>query len=245
MQKNGEHRQQVADKIIVALDVGSEAEAYALVKLLSPPLSYYKVGMKLFTICGPRIITRLKKLGAKIFLDLKFHDIPHTVASAAGIITSYGVDMFNIHLGGGGEMACAAVEAARETADRKGLPWPLVIGVTVLTSLDAQTLRETGIERSLDRHAVGLAALGLESGLDGVVASSQEAPAIRARCGEDFRIVTPGIRPSWSARDDQERVLTPRQALDAGADYLVIGRPIIKHPSPEKAIEKILAEMYK
>lgn len=245
MQKRREHIQLAADKIIVALDVDSAQEAYALVKLLSPPVTYYKVGMKLFTACGPRVITGLKELGVRIFLDLKFHDIPHTVASAAEVVTHYGVDMFNVHLSGGSEMVRAAADAARETAARQGLPKPLVIGVTVLTSHDAHVLREVGIERDLAAHGVGLASLGLENGIDGVVASPQEAPAIRAACGKDYLIVTPGIRPAWSARDDQERVLAPKQALEAGADYLVIGRPIIKHLSPEKAIEKILAEMFR
>ena len=246
MQKNGKYNQQeAAAKVIVALDVDNEAEAYALVKLLSPPVNYYKVGMKLFTTCGPRVITGLKELGVKIFLDLKFHDIPHTVASAAEVVTRYGVDMFNIHLSGGREMARAAVEAAQETAVQQGMPRPLIIGVTVLTSFDAHTLKEVGIERELTRHVVSLALTGLESGVDGVVASPQEVMAIRTKCDEDFLIVTPGVRPSWSARDDQQRVLTPRQALKAGADYLVIGRPIIQHLSPEKAIEKILAEMTK
>lgn len=245
MQKNKEGDRQAADKIIVALDVDSEAEAYALVKLLSPPISYYKVGMKLFTICGPGVLTGLKELGVKIFLDLKFHDIPHTVASAAEVVTRYGVDIFNIHLSGGREMARAAMEAVQETAVRQDILRPQVIGVTVLTSLDAHALEEIGIGRDLTRHVASLASMGLESGLDGVVASSQESLTIRKECGEGFLIVTPGIRPAWSARNDQERVLTPRQAFEAGADYLVIGRPIIKHPSPEKAVEKILAEISK
>lgn len=243
MQVNGKGTQLAAEKIIVALDVDNEAEAYALVKALSPPITFYKVGMKLFTICGPGVLTGLKKLGVKIFLDLKFHDIPSTVASAAEVVTRYGVDMFNIHLSGGREMVYAAMEAVQGTAARQGILRPLVIGVTVLTSLDAHALEEVGIGRGLTRHVAGLALMGRESGLDGVVASSQESSTIRAECGENFLIVTPGIRPAWSARNDQERVLTPRQALEAGADYLVIGRPITKHLSPEKAVEKIIAEM--
>lgn len=238
--------QEAAEKIIVALDVDKEEEAYALVKLLSPPINYFKVGMRLFTACGPRILTTLKDLGVKVFLDLKFHDIPHTVASTAKVVTRCGVDMFNVHLSGGREMVRTTVEAARETAAKLGVFPPLIIGVTVLTSFNEKTLREeAGIEKNLSRHVVHLAFMGMESGMDGVVASSQEAGAIRTKCGKDFLIITPGIRPSWSVHDDQQRVLTPLQALEAGASYLVIGRPIIQHSSPEVAVEKILAEMAK
>ncbi|MGI5823202.1 MAG: orotidine-5'-phosphate decarboxylase [Dethiobacteria bacterium] len=235
-----------AARIIVALDVDNEAEAYQLVRLLSPPVRYFKVGMRLFTACGPRILKTLKKMGVKIFLDLKFHDIPHTVASTAQVVTAYGVDMFNIHLSGGREMICSTVEAVRETAAKQGLTPPLIIGVTVLTSFDEKALfEEAGIKNKLPRHVVHLASLGAENGMDGVVASPREAEAIRDKCGENFLIVTPGIRPLWSVKDDQQRVLAPAQALKAGADYLVIGRPIIRHSSPKEAVKKILAEISK
>ncbi|RJX27237.1 MAG: orotidine-5'-phosphate decarboxylase [Dethiobacter sp.] len=236
--------QEAAEKIIVALDVEKEEEAYALVRHLSPLVKFYKVGMRLYVACGPGIITGLKNLGAKIFLDLKFHDIPHTVASTAEVVTRYGVDMFNIHLSGGSDMIRAAVEAAAEAAAKQGIPKPLVVGVTVLTSFNEKVLREeTGVEKSLEQHVLNLSLLGMENGLNGVVASPREAEMIRKKCGEEFLIVTPGVRPLWSSLDDQLRVLTPRQALEAGASFLVIGRPIIEHASPQEAVEKILAEM--
>lgn len=239
-------KQEAAARIIVALDVDSEEKAYNLVKLLSPPVRYFKVGMRLFTACGPRILKTLKKMGVQIFLDLKYHDIPHTVATTAQVVTSYGVDMFNIHLSGGREMICSTVKAVRETAVKEGLASPLLIGVTVLTSFNEETLyEEAGIKNKLPQHVVHLASLGAENGMDGVVASPQEVKAIREKCGDKFLIVTPGIRPSWSVQDDQQRVLTPAQALEAGANYLVIGRPIIRHSSPKTAIKKILAEVSK
>lgn len=239
-------KQETAAKIIVALDVDNEEQVYNLVRLLSPPIRYFKVGMRLFTACGPRILRTLKKMGVKIFLDLKYHDIPYTVASTAQVVTAYGVDMFNIHLSGGREMICSTVEAVRETAVKQGVSPPLIIGVTVLTSFNEKTLyEEAGIKKKLPRHVVHLASMGAANGMDGVVASPLEAETIREKCGENFLIVTPGIRPSWSVKDDQQRVLTPARALKAGADYLVIGRPIIRHSSPEAAVKKILAEMSK
>lgn len=234
----------MAEKIIVALDVEKEEEAYTLVKQLSPPIKFYKVGMRLFTACGPRIISGLKNLEVKVFLDLKFHDIPNTVASTAEVVTRLGVDMFNIHLSGGRDMIRSTVEAVGSAAEKEGIAKPLVVGVTVLTSFNEIILRdEAGVEKHLEQHVVDLSLMGKESGLSGVVASPREAGRIHKICGEGFIIVTPGVRPLWSTLNDQLRVLTPRQALEAGADYLVIGRPIIKHSSPEEAVEKILAEM--
>jgi len=234
----------MAGKIIVALDVEKEKEAYELVNQLYPLLSYYKVGLRLFVACGPRIIATLKEKGCRIFLDLKLHDIPHTVAATAKVITSLGVDMFNIHLSGGGAMVRAAAEAAKDTAQKLGLGSPKLIGVTVLTSISERVLQEEiGVKASLQEHVVNLSLLGKENGLSGVVASPQEAEIIGKTCGDDFLIVTPGIRPQWSAPGDQQRILTPRRALEAGAHYLVIGRPILQHPSPREAAEKIIAEM--
>ncbi|MDO9534359.1 MAG: orotidine-5'-phosphate decarboxylase [Bacillota bacterium] len=234
----------IAEKIIVALDVEREDQAYALVKHLSPPITFYKVGMRLYAACGPRIISGLKNLGVKVFLDLKFHDIPHTVATTAEVVTRLGVDMFNIHLSGGRDMIRSTVEAAGLTAEKEGIAKPLVVGVTVLTSFNEKVLRdEAGVEKHLEQHVVDLSLMGKESGLSGVVASAREASRIRKHCGEDFIIVTPGVRPLWSTLNDQLRVLTPRQALEAGANYLVIGRPIIEHSSPGEAVEKILAEI--
>ena len=237
-------KKEAAEKIIVALDVAGEEQAYELVSRLSPPLSFYKVGLRLYALAGPRIISGLKKMGVKVFLDLKFHDIPNTVASAVEVITAYGVDMFNIHLSGGSVMIRAAAETAAQTAARLGLPRPLALGVTVLTSLPEKTLKkELGVDKFLEEHVLSLSLLGQENGLDGVVASPREAGYIRKKCGENFLVVTPGIRPLWSAPGDQQRILTPGQALQAGATYLVIGRPITHHASPEEAVERIVAEM--
>ncbi|NMB41080.1 MAG: orotidine-5'-phosphate decarboxylase [Firmicutes bacterium] len=237
-------KKEAAEKIIVALDVAEEEDACGLVKDLCPPLSFFKVGMRLYAACGPRIITKLKNLGVKVFLDLKFHDIPHTVASAVEIITSYGVDMFNIHLSGGSDMIRAAVEKTAEVAAKLGIPKPAMLGVTVLTSLPEKVLREElAVERSLEQHVLDLSLLGKKNGIDGVVASPREAGLIRQNCGKDFLIVSPGVRPGWSTTNDQARVLTPRQALEGGADYLVIGRPITGHTNPGEAVEKILAEI--
>ncbi len=240
----GIDRETAAEKIIVALDVEKEEEAYALVRHLAPPLNYFKVGMRLYMACGPRIVTGLKKMGVKVFLDLKFHDIPQTVASAGEVVTRLGADLFNIHLSGGSDMVRATVEKVRETAEKENIPLPRVVGVTVLSSFNEKILRdEAGIGKSLEKHVVDLALVGKENGLDGVVASPREAALIRKKCGDDYLIVTAGVRPLWAGLNDQLRVLTPRQALEAGANYLVIGRPIIENESPRDAAEKILAEM--
>lgn len=228
----------------MALDVENEKEAYDLVKLLSPTISYYKVGMRLYTACGPRIIQGLKELGVKVFLDLKFHDIPNTVASTVEVVANFGIDMFNIHLSGGRKMIQAAVKAAGQSAQEAGKAKPLVLGVTVLTSLNEKMLRdEVGIEKQLEQHVVDLSLMGKESGINGVVASPREAALIRKECGEKFLIVSPGVRPLWAASGDQQRVFTPRLAVEAGADYMVIGRPIIKHRSPREALNMILSEI--
>ncbi len=237
-------KEAVAGKIIVALDVETEEEAYNLVRHLSPPIGYFKVGMRLYMSCGHRIIYGLKNMGVQVFLDLKFHDIPNTVASAAEVVTRMGVDMFNIHLSGGSAMVQTTVERVRETAEKSGVSVPKVVGVTVLSSFNETMLRgDCGVERHLEQHVLKLALLGKENGLDGVVASPREASHIRKKCGPDFLIVAAGVRPLWAPTDDQVRVLTPRQALEAGANYLVIGRPIIEHESPRDAAEKILAEI--
>lgn len=233
-----------AEKIIVALDVDNEEDAYMMVSRLSPLITFYKIGLKLFVSCGPRVITGLKKFGVRIFLDLKFHDIPNTVASTARAAVYHGVDMFNIHLSGGREMILRTVDAAKNASQQLGVPCPLILGVTVLTSFNQKTLREeAGVERDLEEHVFHLAHIAKESGLNGIVASPREAPAIRKKIGDDFIIVTPGIRPSWAASGDQQRIMTPRRAMEEGASYLVIGRPIIEHPSPREAAEKILAEI--
>ncbi len=232
-----------AGKIIVALDVDSAEEACELVRKLTPPLNYFKVGSRLFVACGPSIIEALKELSVRVFLDLKFHDIPNTVAEAAEVATRYSVDMFNVHLSGGREMVKAAVDRVTDTAKKLNLPRPIVLGVTVLSSMSEEMLQGGGVSRPLDEHVVELTRMGLSCGLDGVIASPREAVLLRERCGGDFLIVTPGVRPAWAARDDQQRILTPKQALLAGASYLVIGRPIIKHPSPRQAADLIVSEI--
>lgn len=236
--------QKLAEKIIVALDVDNEEDAYMLVSQLSSTITFYKIGLKLFVSCGPRIITGLKKFGVRVFLDLKFHDIPNTVASAARVAVSYGVDMFNIHLSGGREMILRTVEAAEKKSVQMGIPCPQIVGVTVLTSFNQKNLQEeAGVQRSLIDHVLHLAQMARECGLNGIVASPREAQVVRKEIGDDFIIVTPGVRPLWAASGDQQRIMTPRRALQEGASYLVIGRPIIEHPSPREAAEKIVAEI--
>ena len=211
---------------------------------LSDLISFYKVGLRLFTLGGPRIISRLKEMGVKLFLDLKLHDIPNTVADASRAAVSMGVDMFNLHIGGGMKMMRAAVEAAHDEADRIGILPPILLGVTILTSLDEDEMREIyGTERSIRDQVVHMAEMAKSAGLDGVVASPLEIGVIRDRCGGNFTVVTPGVRPEWFGRGDQRRVMTPSQALRAGADYIVVGRPIYASDDPRGAAFKIIEEI--
>jgi orotidine-5'-phosphate decarboxylase len=205
----------------------------------------FKVGSQLFTTEGPAIVRALTGKGDRVFLDLKFHDIPNTVASAVAAATSLGVWMLNVHASGGTRMMRAAADAARTTAIAEGRPAPLVIAVTVLTSMTAAAMSETGTDVPVIDQVSRLARLAQESGLDGVVASPQETSAIRALCGPEFAIVTPGIRggAAVTSKDDQERTLTPGGAIAAGASYLVVGRPVIGAPDPREAACKIAAEI--
>jgi len=221
------------DKIIVALDVATKAQALALVEQLRDKISFFKIGLQLYTAEGPEIVRAVLATGVKVFLDLKLHDIPDTVARAVESASTLGVQMLTIHLSGGAEMIQAATA-------RKGKM--SILGVTVLTSATDQTLRETGISDTLDKQVVRLAKLGIESGIDGIVASPHEIKSLRAEFGDKIKIVVPGIRPSWSEPDDQKRFMTPREAIEAGADYLVIGRPITAHKNPREAVERILQE---
>ena len=216
------------DKIIVALDVNTIKEEERLLNILSPHIRIFKVGMELFYSCGPKAIDLIKKRDKDIFLDLKFHDIPNTVKNSAKAVTRFGVFMFNVHAQGGADMMKAALEGAEEESNRLGIDRPRILGVTILTSIE-----------SSEENVLNLASLTKESGIDGVVASPQEAKAIRKELGKDFLIVTPGIRPEGSEKGDQKRTATPREALDAGADYIVIGRPITKAKDPVKVIEGI------
>jgi orotidine-5'-phosphate decarboxylase len=234
------------DQLLVALDVESGVEALALADRLRGVAGGFKVGSRLFTIEGPDVVRHLVGQGDRVFLDLKFHDIPNTVAAAVAAATSLGVWMVNVHASGGARMMRAAKEAAIETARREGRTPPVVIAVTVLTSLDAATLTETGVERPLLDHVVQLARLAQSAGLDGVVASPLETPVIREQCGRDFVIVTPGIRGGrarTAGKDDQERTMSPSEALAAGSSYLVVGRPVLAAPDARGAAEAIRNEM--
>lgn len=227
------------DKIIIALDVNTIKEEERLLNILSPHIKIFKVGMGLFYSCGPKAIDVIKKYDREVFLDLKFHDIPNTVCSSSRAAVRLGVFMFNVHAQGGSEMMKAAVEAAEEESQRLGIDRPRILGVTVLTSMDKDILQEVGVNKSPKEQVLHLARLARESGLDGVVASPQEIAAVRKEIGEDFLIVTPGIRPEGVDAQDQKRTATPKEAFAKGADYIVIGRPITKAKDPAKALEGI------
>jgi orotidine-5'-phosphate decarboxylase len=223
------------DKIIVALDVPRKEAALDLVRQLAGQISFFKIGLQLYTAEGPEIVRAVLGIGAKVVLDLKLHDIPNTVARAVESAAGLGVQMLTIHLSGGGAMIHAAISACSGDL--------LLLGVTLLTSANEQTLREIGIPDKIDDHVLRLAKLGVSAGIGGLVASPREATMLRAEFGNEIKIVTPGVRPTWAEAVDQNRVMTPRKALEAGADYLVIGRPIMAHPNPLEAVAKILGEI--
>ena len=237
--------------ILVALDVESAARAVELADALRGSVGGFKIGKQLFTAAGPAMVRELTSKGDRVFLDLKFHDIPNTVAGAVQSAVATGAWMVNVHASGGSAMMKAAAESARKAAAALDKPRPLVIAVTVLTSMNDQALNEIGVARPMLDQVVHLAKLARTSGLDGVVASPQEVTAIRSACGPDFQIVTPGIRPLRRARqaadqqgkDDQARTLTPAEAMTAGASYLVIGRPITAAANPREAAERIAASL--
>ena len=225
--------------IIVPLDFPDREQAIALVKRVSPRSCALKVGNELFTAAGPDLVRKIVDQGFRVFLDLKYHDIPNTVAQACRAATRLGVWMMNVHAAGGGTMLQAAREAVSEEAQRLGLARPMLIGVTVLTSIDAATLAETGVAATPADQVDRLAASCAAQGLDGVVCSAQEAARLRAAHGKSFCLVTPGIRPAGAATHDQKRVMTPAAAIAAGASYLVIGRPIIEAADPAQALHSI------
>ena len=235
----------VANKnpIIVALDVPSAESALKLAELVAPAVGAFKIGKELFVSAGPDIVRRVRATGASVFLDLKFHDIPNTVAKAVAAATRLDVQMLTIHTSGGGEMMRAAEKSAQDTAKSLGLVAPLVLGVTVLTSSDANTLAEIGCQTNVGEQVERLAALAVKSGLRGLVCSPLEIAALRKILPAGIQLVTPGIRTGAEKADDQKRTLTPREAMAAGASWLVIGRPIYAAADPRAAAEKILASL--
>ena len=231
------------DRILVALDVATAAEAREIVAELSGKVGGFKIGLQLFSSAGPDIVREFTASGLRIFLDLKFHDIPNTVAMAGVEAARLGVWMFNIHALGGREMMRQTVASVRASCEREEFGRPLIIGVTVLTSADAEAMSEVGIERDLETEVIELARLAAECGLDGVVASPNEVEAVKKAVAKDFLVVTPGIRADFATDDDQKRVTTFRGALARGSDYVVIGRPILGAANRSEAVKHIIGEI--
>ena len=226
------------DRLIVALDVPSATQAQQIVQSIGESANTYKVGKQLFTVEGPQIVLDLVSSGRKVFLDLKFHDIPNTVAASVGEAAKLGVTMLTVHASGGSKMLKAAAEAAAQSPAQ-----PVVLAVTVLTSLSDADLAELGISGSVQTQVLRLGSLARAAGCGGLVASAKEAAELRRELGQDFAIVTPGVRPSGTAAGDQARVLTPKEAIAAGATYLVVGRPILEAASPAQAAAAIVSEI--
>ena len=225
-----------ADKIIVALDVATKEKALELVKQLRDQISFFKIGLQLYTAEGPEIVRAVLATGSKVWLDLKLYDIPNTVAGAVKSANHLGVHLLTIHLSGGSEMIRAATDARANDI--------VILGVTVLTSATEQTLREIGIADKVVDQVLRLAGLGIEGGIDGLVASPHEIKTLRSEFGGKIKIAVQGIRPRWAEPGDQKRFMTPREALEAGADYIGIGRPITAHRNPREAVAKIFDELY-
>jgi len=233
-------RDEARNKIIFALDVNGLAEIDHWSELLANKVGMFKVGKELFTSCGPEAVKAVQRHGGQLFLDLKYHDIPNTVAKASVEAGRMGVQFIDMHALGGAEMMSATSAAVRkEFGDER----PKMLAITILTSSTAETLRQVGIEYPVDQMVVRLAKLAQEAGMDGVVSSPLEIEMIREACGPDFLIVTPGVRPTFASVDDQKRILTPAEAVKAGADFLVIGRPIAKAADPVTAAEMIVDEI--
>ena len=225
-----------ADKIIVALDVATKERALELVKQLRDQISFFKIGLQLYTASGPDIARAVLSTGAKVWLDLKLYDIPNTVARAVESASTLGVQMLTIHLSGGSEMIRAATASRGDNM--------LLLGVTVLTSATEETLREIGITDKVEDQVLRLARLGVQSGINGLVASPHEIKTLRQEFADRIKIAVQGIRPSWAEPGDQKRFMTPREAIEAGADYIGIGRPITAHARPREAVAKILDELH-
>ena len=232
------------EKLILALDVSNHDQAIDLVEKFKEYIGIFKIGPELFLSAGTKTIEDINNEGKKVFLDLKFHDIPNTVSKAAVIATRLGVHMFNVHTSGGLDMMKKCKDSVAEICAKENLSRPKILGVTVLTSISKEVLKgEVGIQHGLKTHVKHLAALAQKAGLDGVIASAREASMIKDLCGKRFLIVTPGIRPSWTPPDDQKRTMTPKEAIKEGADYLVIGRGVLQHQDPLKALELINLEI--
>lgn len=235
-------RDELASRIIVALDVKTRTQALDLVSRLEEA-EVFKVGLELFTSEGPELIRDIQKLKKRVFLDLKLHDIPNTVAEAVRAGVRLGAALMTIHAAGGSEMMAAAAAAAAEESEKRGVPRPLLLGVTVLTSLKDEQLVQVGMNIPTGSQVLRLARLAVAAGLDGVISSPHEVELLRAEMGRGFLIVTPGIRPAWASADDQKRIMTPALAFQKGADYLVIGRPITRADSPAEAFSRIIEEL--
>ncbi len=232
----------LAGKIIIALDTATKQEALSLVRKL-PQADIFKVGLTLFASEGPALLEEIKNQGKKIFLDLKLHDIPNQIAGAVKAGVGLGVHMMTLHASGGREMMTRAAEAADQESRQKKTGKPLLLAVTVLTSLKGEQLKEIGMDEKVDEQVLRLAGLARESGMDGVVCSPREIDLIKGKFGKDFLVVSPGIRPEWAAAQDQKRILTPGEAIAKGVDYMVIGRPITGALAPEEAFFRIVEEL--
>ena len=230
-------------KLIVALDTDSLETAEGFVKTLSPKVKYFKIGSQLFTMYGPKCVEMVKKYGGEVFLDLKFHDIPNTVANASISAVRLGVFMFNMHAIGGGVMLSTVMGKVKVECEQSKVKQPIILGVTVLTSMDRQQLNSVGVIRSVKNEVVHLAGICKKSGLDGVVCSGKEIKLLKRVMGDDFTLVVPGIRPADSSTNDQKRIVSPTDAKKLGADYIVVGRPIVANKDPLKAAENILKEI--
>ena len=231
------------DRLIVALDVDTKEKAFGLVEMLRPKVKIFKIGSELFTSCGPDIVAGVKSKGCGIFLDLKFHDIPNTAAKSAAAAVRLGVSILNVHALGGYDMMKKASESVAMEAKKLKIVKPKIIAVTILTSMDENSLKKVGVADSMEGQVLRLAGLAKEASLDGVVASPSEVKPIRRGLGEEFIIVTPGVRPEWAAVNDQKRIATPREAILNGATYIVVGRPITEASDPLAAAKRILEEI--
>ena len=231
------------ERLILALDVDDLERVKALVSLLDSKVGMFKVGKQLFTHAGPQAVKLIQSMGGEVFLDLKFHDIPNTVAKAAIEATRLGVKMFNVHASGSLEMMRLTVREVSRVCRQEGLRRPIMLAVTVLTSLNKSDLQRVGVDGEVADQVIRLALLTRQAGMDGVVASPQEVAPIRAACGSRFIIVSPGVRPQRAKRNDQRRVMTPEEAIRAGADYIVVGRPIMEAKDPMRAAQEIITEM--